>query len=107
MESGRDDRSWRAEQRCEDGMTVEAALPCGSQAAGEDVLSHCPTRRSIAAVSDLPSIQRLADRLFSSPVGRIDRESKQEGEQGAPLPVQMLDEATNGGDTGRLLQRRR
>ena len=49
-------------------MTIEAALSCGPQDAGEYVLGDGAARRPVASAVHFPCDDRPADRVFSAPV---------------------------------------
>ena len=88
-------------------MTIKAALPRGSQDAREHVLGDGAARRAIAAATHLTSDNRPAYRVFSPVVRSVDIESKEKGEQGRPLAIEVLDEPSNVGDRRRLVQQGR
>ena len=88
-------------------MTIEAALPCGPQNAGEHILGDGAARRPIAAAVHFAGNDRPSDRVLGPPVRGIQVESKEKGEQRRPLTIEVRDEPSNGGNPRRLVQQRR
>ena len=80
------------EQRGEEVVEVETALPCGADDAGEDLLGLRATLRAIAA-TDLAIDHGGPDGVLGSPVGRVDVDGPEEGEHGREFAVEMGGEA--------------
>ena len=89
---GGDHRPWGLEQRGEEVVEVETALPCGADDAGEDLLGLRATLRAIAA-TDLAIDHGGPDGVLGSPVGRVDGDGPEEGEHGREFAVEMGGEA--------------
>ena len=99
FEGGGDHRPWGLEQRGEEVVEVETALPCGADDAGEDLLGLRATLRAIAA-TDLAIDHGGPDGVLGSPVGRVDVDGPEEGEHGREFAVEMGGEALRRGQGG-------
>ena len=100
VESRRDNRSWRPQQRGKEVVEVDMALPRRADHTREDLLGPRAAGRAIPA-TDLAIDDGGADGVFGAPVGRVHVGGPQEGEHGRELAVEMGREALGRGQGGR------
>src|SRR6516165_11265075 len=85
-------------------MTIEAALPGGSQHAREDILRDRTAGGAIAAATHLAGHDGPSDRMFSPIARGIDFQIKEKTEESRPLAIKMRDKPPNRHDGGRLIE---